>query len=119
MALSVEDYGGDPVRSPGPEKRILTADIVIGGGGAVSSIDGDAGISATHGAAGIYNVTFPPCADVKIGLSLLSATVSLVRQTAKSATAGTAALIVENDAGADTDPASGDRITLILVAEIR
>ncbi|HLV68332.1 MAG TPA: hypothetical protein VKY73_21090 [Polyangiaceae bacterium] len=102
--------------------------ITIGSAGAVASVAGSPGLTASLKAnsEGTYTVTFPACQRVAIvpGLLSVAQTVDGIHLTAVSATAGTAevvttALAEDNGdyAREATDPASGDVITLLFFAE--
>lgn len=75
----------------------------------------DSGFTITRASAGLYNLVYPRCVDVRIEVELVSPlpTVFGYILTAKSATAGTAQFRINNAAGAATDPASGDTVNLI------
>lgn len=74
----------------------------------------DPGMTISRVSAGLYNLVYPKSVDARIDVELVSATPTVFGHvlTAKSATAGTAVLRINNAAGAATDPANGDAINL-------
>jgi hypothetical protein len=121
MVAKLSDYSARPCKTPNSEKWVLTADIVIGGTGAVSSVDGDAGISASRSGTGTYDLVYPACVRASVHVELVSPLKTVVTKvvTAKSATAGTAEIktLAGTNAAANTDPASGDILTVTIVGQ--
>jgi hypothetical protein len=120
MALALGDLSASPVAAATQWVVIAQADIPIGAAGAVGTIDGDTGITCVNSGTGTFNLTYPPCMKAKFQLCLQSAaaTVTEAILTAKSATAGTAALRTSK-AGTATNPANGDVITVLILGQSR
>ncbi len=98
---------------------------LIGGAGAVSSLQfqDDPNMSVTHGATGVYTLTFPPGADGngQLDVSVVSAagTVRGAWTSAFAPNSGTASITTVNAAGTATDPANGDVIMITLTLSTR
>jgi hypothetical protein len=107
-----------PAWGGNPDVVIAAALITIGAAGAVSSTTGTPGIAAANGGAGVFSLTFPPCVEAIIQLTLKSAasTVEEVILTARSASAGTATIQTQVSGGTATNPASGDEIHVLIYA---
>lgn len=121
MSTSAGEVNQYPTRSGHRDRVELEHVIPIGAAGAVAASSGailasqdDPNMSAVHGAAGVYALTFPPAAD---GGGQLDGTIvspaGTVRgffTTAFLPNSGTASITCVNAAGAATDPANGDVI---------
>lgn len=105
-----------PVKATNTEKYVVRCSVAIGAAGA-PTVSGDSDVSLTRTGAGTYTVSYPACAAVSILPSVgKSSTLTSVRCSAKSATAGTATLETLATATA-TDGANGDVIELVIVGQ--
>jgi len=79
----------------------------------------DSGFAITRASAGLYDLVFPKCVDVRIDVEVTSATPTVFGAVllAKSATAGTAQFRTYNGAGAATDPASGNDLNIVFIMD--
>jgi len=79
----------------------------------------DPGITITRASAGLYDLVFPKCVDVRIDIEVTSATPTVFGAVllAKSATAGTAQFRTYNGAGAATNPANGDDLNIVFIMD--
>lgn len=100
--------------------------IAIGAAGAVVSplqFQDDAAMSAVHGSAGVYALTFPPGADGNGQLDVTTVspagTVKGYWVTAFAPNSGTASITISNGAGVATDPANGDVVMVTLTLSMR
>jgi hypothetical protein len=121
MAFTFGDYDAFPVNALGPWRVIATADFPIGASGAVGAIVGDPGISLVKADTGVYTLTYPPALRVKLFPSIkvsAATTVTEIIGTACDATAGTATLQTSK-AGTATEPASGNILSVLIIAETR
>lgn len=105
-----------PCKATNTEKYVVRCTIDIGASGA-PTVSGDSDVSFTRTGAGTYTVSYPACAAASILPSVgKSSTLTSVRCSAKSATAGTATLVTLATATA-TDGANGDIIELVIVGQ--
>lgn len=115
------DYGARPVKTPNTEKWVALNVATFGATSAVSSNSGDAGVALAASGTGVFALTFPPCRDADgfIGLTLVSPadTVTKVWLTAVDMQAGTATVNVANTLGTQIDPASGDKLLILVVGQ--
>ena len=107
-----------PASAANPDVVIAAVTLNIGGSGAVSSVSGSPGISASNTGTGTFSLTYPPCIDAVIQLTLQSAssTVEEIIMTARNASAGTATIQTQVSGGTATNPASGDAIHVTIFA---
>lgn len=123
MTTHAADIPAYPVRAA--RRDIVDIEFVqtIGAAGAVGALDSDdpAVTVAKNASAGTYDITFPKCPKARLHCTLESAlgTVSQVYVAALSATAGTAQLVTRSGGGVATDPASGDKLHVLLKLETR
>ncbi len=123
MAINAGEANNYPLKSGKRDRFQLHADIPIGGSGAVGTVVADdPAITAAHGSAGQYNITFPKAPSGRVlAVTLFSpaSTVKTAWVTAFSPTAGTGTIVVGNGGGTPTDPNSVDVIYLTLELETR
>jgi len=126
MSIVVGETQNYPMKAAHRDRIELEMRIAIGAAGAVVSplpFQDDPNMSAVHGAAGVYTLTFPPGADAngQLDVSIVSAagTVKGFWCTAFAPNAGTASITCSNGAGVATDPASGDVIMVAMTLSAR
>lgn len=121
MTAAAADMAPYPFKHARERAIVLEFSQTIGAVGAVGALDKDdpAVTVAKDAGAGEYDITFPTAQKARLYWSLESplGTVKTAWITALSATAGTATLITGNGGGTATDPASGDKIHVMLVLE--
>lgn len=98
---------------------ILTAEVDIGATGAptIAAGNGDPGISITRSNTGIYALVFPKARRAVVQVIPAMATpddVAVVVDDDLSASAGTCTFTHFSAAGAAADPASGDRLFVVI-----
>lgn len=103
------------------EYTIMTASVAIGAAGAVdATITGSrvpANLVVANTGAGTFSVAYPACPNCTIVPAIELSAAGTVQQaflTAKAPTSGTATLTTRNAAGAATNPASGDLISIVI-----
>jgi len=122
MANAAGDMDKKPAYNGRGMRLLACCHVDIGATGA-PTVDAtkcdDPGITITRASAGIYDLVYPKCVDVRINIEAMSplGTVLGAVLLAKSATAGTAQFRTFNDAGTATDPASGDDLNIVLVMD--
>src|SRR6476659_283400 len=121
MAQALRDISAKPVFCSELNLTMMTASVAIGAAGAVdSTIAGyrvPGGITVANTGAGTFSLVYPvaPNATILVWVEQSAAgTVIDAGLTAKSPTAGTAAITTRNAAGAATNPASGDLIGIVI-----
>lgn len=109
-----------PARSLGRDAVLWSATVTLGSAAIASQDVPDPGITFTRSSAGVYAVTFPACKKIRLFGSVLSAALTVVGVvvTALDATAGTATITVVNGAGAATDPATGNKVSLLAYCDL-
>lgn len=121
MPATFGDKDQFPLNSLGAWRILGQADFVIGGSGAVASTEGDPDIAAANSGTGTFNLTYPAATKAKIYYGIkqsAAATITEIIGTAVSTTAGTASFRTSK-AGTAVNPASGDILTVMIVAEPR
>ena len=122
MANAAGDMDKKPAYNGRGMRLLACCHIDIGATGA-PTVDAtkcdDPGITITRASAGLYNLVYPKCVDVRIDIEVMSVTPTVFGAVflAKSATAGTAQFRTFNAAGAATDPASGDDLNITLIMD--
>lgn len=115
------DHPGKPLQAQNVEKRLLLAVITFTNGTGTATVSGDAGISVSDGGVGVFPLVFPACADADGSLQVMvyspADTITKCWLTAVDFTAGTATLNTANTAGTQIDPASGDRLYVLVVGQ--
>jgi hypothetical protein len=103
------------------KRGVITAraQLVVGSSGAVATTSDypDPAFTFTLSTTGTYTITFPPCPRLDIYFSVYSpaATINGAIITALDVAAGTGTIVTMGDTAA-TQPASGDKITLLFRA---
>jgi len=127
MTANAGDIGGYGLNSGKRDRLILQARATMAGAGVVAlplTFQDDPGITIVRGGtAGLYNLTFPKSAD---GQGTLSAQTISALGTVRNAYliaadfgAGTAQIQTANAAGAATDPAAADSVTVTISVQMR
>ena len=126
MAICAGETNHYGFRAAHRDRVELEMRIQIGAAGAVVSplqFQDDPNMSATHGTAGVYALTFPPGADGngQLDVTVVSAagTIKGFWCTAFAPNSGTASITCSNGAGTATDPANGDVIMVALTLSQR
>lgn len=123
MSTHAAEIAGYIDRSARRDVITLEAVQTIGASGAVGALDSDdPGITVTKNAsAGTYDITYPKAPKGRLYPSVISVAGTVVgyNVTAFDPTAGTAQVVTVNGAGTATNPASGDKIQLMLRLEQR
>lgn len=117
--LKASDYGAKPVKTLDKEKLVLSAVATFTNGTGTATVTGDPGIGLGDGGVGIFTLTYPALADaiVQVHVSVYSPadTITKCWLSAIDGTAGTATLNTAATAGTQADPASGDRLYILIV----
>lgn len=121
MATHAAQIPGYLDRSARRDVITLEAIQTIGAAGAIGALDSDdPGFTvAKNASTGTYDITYPKAPRGRLYWTIVSAvgTVKGAYLTAMDTTAGTAQLVTENGSGTATNPASGDKIQLMLRLE--
>lgn len=122
--MALADYPASPMRSHGSDVRAWVALVDIGASGA-ATVTGAPGFTVVKNDTGIYDMTFPPVpanATSKPSLRVTvqksaTPTVSQATILAVNFQAGTAQFKTAlNAAATGVEPASGDQLSIVLIA---
>ena len=114
MSANAADVYKFPGLDASPSVVHMTCGVTFGVTSVASTDPDDPGITFTRTGVGTYTLAYPACPRARIGMQIQSAALTVVTSniTAKTTTSGTATVKTLNNAGAATDPATGDALDI-------